>query len=492
MNVLLVFTTGRTDVQLLLDSERVEIERNHCAVLHAEIKRRERDWKVTNVPRRKRKKQCSELPVGEFKLCTPKLDAVLEHISNEGLQLTHALILETRRIPEANRGDPIAAGLVLERRLRGALGDDITVRRVPYLLRNEALEDRNDPRGALIRRNVVERLDEAIRSTLSEDAFAHVVVSATGGFPVVTELTEEAVRLYAHGIVVECLEVADGTRADPPTKDRAVMRNILPTPAESYRARRRALELIENGSLLAAWGAVRHVDDDEIERRWTRVVEWVERFAASLPVPEDCDIPVLTDRNKAVRTALRVEFALRSGDIPRAVHGTVAFFEGALWDHLGPHLTPHESPDKNRYYKVNPRPEENLIRKGNNNPDDRRRPFEIKRLDNEEWFWVHDDNVCAIRIAKHYLRLDALKKLGKAVAKVRELRNDVAHNEPTPELMDEAWRNMVEAELWSPKRSFLDRPLVQNVLTELGEQHPGRLCENLVSTIRTRLLSPAP
>jgi hypothetical protein len=62
------------------------------------------------------------------------------------------------------------------------------------------------------------------------------------------------------------------------------------------------------------------------------VIKWLAHFAASLPLPTACDLAVLSHERMAVRAALRVELALRAGDIPRAVHGTVAFLEAALWD----------------------------------------------------------------------------------------------------------------------------------------------------------------
>ena len=105
---------------------------------------------------------------------------------------------------------------------------------------------------------------------------------------------------------------------------------------------------------------------------------------------------------------------------------------------------------------------------------------------------IFDDDVCGIRLAKHYLQQEALQKLGQAVSKIRELRNDVAHNEPTSELMNEAHTKMVNASLWSQSREFLATPLVQCVLRDLGEQHPDRLCTDLVSTVRSRLLRPPP
>src|SRR6185437_7272608 len=113
------------------------------------------------------------------------------------------------------------------------------------------------------------------------------------------------------------------------------------------------------------------------------------------------------------------------------VHGTVALFESALWDHLGPHLIRHSDPKKRRLYRVDPGPNEDLIRRGDGSDKDRGRPFQIAdEADNIRWYWVFDDDVCAIRLAKHYLRQPSLQKLGQAVSNIRELRNDVAHNEP--------------------------------------------------------------
>ena len=83
---------------------------------------------------------------------------------------------------------------------------------------------------------------------------------------------------------------------------------------------------------------------------------------------------------------------------------------------------------------------------------------------------------------------DGLEKLGKAISKVRELRNDVAHNEPTPRLMADASDKMANENLWSSNSRFLTMPLVQNVLRDLGENDPGGLCDGLIATVRSRLL----
>lgn len=482
MNALLIITTGQTDVQLITGHSRREFDKKVCAALHDELERRDTDWSLANTPFTKDEPPVSELPVASFQICTPKLDAVLEWVSERMFALTHVLILDTRR---STRGDPRLAGMILEKRVSDLLG--IPVWRETFLEGNEKLEDQSDPHDAVIRRQVVVRIEEAVRKAIRHCVPQRIVVAATGGMPAITALVEEVIQLHAgDAIPVELLEVSDGTLADPPTRDHAIARRSVPEPPESFRARRHALDLIERGNLLGAWGSVRHLDGDELEHRWTQTIEWLSCFAASLPVPSNCDIPVLAHKRMAVRAAIRVEFALKSGDIPRAVHGTVAFFESALWDQLNEHVTSH--PTEKRLYKVDPAPLECLTRSESVKEENRKRPFERKIENGDTWYHVFDDDVCAIRLAKHYLKDDGLEKLGKAISKVRELRNDVAHNEPTPRLMADASDKMANENLWSRNSRFLTMPLVQNVLRDLGEKDPEGLCDGLIATVRSRLL----
>ena len=489
MNALLVLTVGRTDVQLVVDGGRREFCEKQCAALHAGLEQRDGDWHVVAAPATKHSPEAQALPFGSFDLCTPKLDAVLDDLEAKDMRVAYALILETRRDPEAEPGDPRAAGLVLARRLRERLGESVEIHRTAFLQGRERLEDQGDPRDAVVRREVVARIDEAVHAATAKIADGQVVIATTGGFPRIAALAEEVVRLHvARGRSVELVEVADGRKADPPTVDRAVARQSVPEPAESYRARRHVLDLIEGGNLFGAWGAARHLDGDEVEMRWTCIVKWLSYFAASLPIPDECDIPVLRHPKKAIRAALRVEFALRAGDLPRAVHGTVAFFEAALWDHLGAHLTLHHD-SKRRVYRCDPVPVKKLVRDAKSRSDDAKRPFEVVESDGDTWYRVFDGRVCAIRIAKHYLNNAALTNLGQALSDVWDLRNDVAHNEPTPARMDDACRQMVEAKLWSLEHRFLTQEVVRDVLAELCEKNPDRLCEDLIETVRTRLLA---
>ena len=487
MNELLVLTTGQTDVQLVVDGVRRELRKDRCAALHDEIELRA-NWRIVDAPVRKAE-PVEALTAGELVLCTPKLDAVLSNFAPSA-----ALLLETRREAKAAPSDPRFAGAVLEERLKArGVGD---VRRRVYLEGSERLETPTEPRDAVIRREVVHRLEAAVRESLETLCPSRIVVAATGGFPVVCNLVEEIVRLHAT-VPVEALEIADGSLESPATADRAVPRISLPDPLASFQARRRVLELIDKGNLLGAWAVAEPLHGLETERGWTQIIKWLACFASSLPRPDSCDIPVLTHKRMAVRAALRVELALRAGDVPRAVHGTVAFFEAALWDHLGEKTSRHPS---KRQFKFHVAPAEDLVRERDatklaalsktKQREDRDRPFIFKETaDGSDWYWIDDKEICAVQIAKHYLKLESLTKLGQALAgDIRELRNDVAHSEPTPALMDDARRRMREASLWSPTNGFMTQPLVQGVLHEVGELHPDLLCTELLAGVRSRLL----
>lgn len=495
MSVLLVLTAGQTDVQLVKPKGRAELEKKSCARLHQQLEDRANAWNIADTPTVKLTVAATDLPAGAFSVCTPKLDAVLDDLDAKSVHVTHALILETRRDSEAERGDPRAAGLVLARRLRDRLGEDVDVQRIPILQGSERLEDRASPRDAVVQRAVVARIEQAIRDAAAEIADGRVVVAATGGMPAIATLVDEIVQLHAGGnAAVELVEVADGAKVVPQTPDHAVARRSVPEPAESYRARRHVLDLIESGNLLGAWGAARHVHGDEVESRWTRIVEWLSRFAAALPLPDECDIPVLRHPKMAVRAALRVEFALRAGDVPCAVHGTVAFFEAALWDGLNDRVQRSGDPERRRYFRIKSGQApsgDKLLRQGCGSDEDRKRPFELKdTIDGVDWYWIYDgDGGPAARLAKRFLNHNGLVAFDKALGSgVRALRNDVAHNEPTPELMDDARAQMREAQLWSGEDTFLSQSLVQAVLRELGVQSPDQLCQNLISTVRSRLL----
>lgn len=485
MTTLLVMTTGQTDVQLVLDNERHKLDGNACGTLHDAIVAR--PWCVVDAPATRSREIIRVLPEGELTLCTPKLDAVLAHLGVAAP--TSALLFETTR--QGSR-DPRHSGQLLERRLRDRGITQVT--RVSFLTGAEQLEDPSCALDAVVRRDVVAILSKAIRGQVSglvvDD---QVFVATTGGLSAANDVIGELVRLHCvGGPTVTSLEVPDGDRAQQ--NDRAVEEAFH--PSSGLRARWHALSLVEKGNLLGAWGAVSHLENAP-GQAWTRVIKWLALFASSLPLPEDCDLVALRHTRMAVRAGLRVELALRSGDIPRAVHGTVAFFEAALWDRLSERLQRSTDPKRQRCFRVmsGPAPTGDKLLRSGDKDDDRTRPFELKEtLGGVDWYWVHDgDGGPAARLTKYFLQSDSLmafdKALGGGAGSVRELRNDIAHNEPTPALMDDARRRMENARLWSAKNSFLRQPLVQVVMTELGEEAPESLFQSLLVEVRRRLVS---
>lgn len=474
MKTLLVITAGQTDVQLVQSEQRLKLDGNTCGTLHDAIN--ERTWSVVDAPKGRSRSFITALPEGELTLCTPKLDAVLAHLDPS--PSVSVLVLETRR---RDARDPRFAGEVMERRLRHR--GVSTVTRVAFLTGDERLEDPSNDLDAVVRRSVVVTLSIAVgRATANLGPDDLVYVATTGGLPAANALIGELVRLHCvGGPRVTALEVPDGDRVEQ--GDRAVEEKFC--PAAGYRARWHALSLIERGHLLGAWGAVSHLEG-VCGQEWVRVVQWLKEFASSLPLSRDCDLAVLRSPRMAVRAALRVDLALRAGDIPRAVQGTVAFSESALWDKLLDHF--ERSPTDNRCLKPKPGaqvPVGRLLREGVE--DDMNRPFESRVCrDGQVWFRFHESG--GGRFARDYVRSEPLKRLLDAIEKIRALRNDVAHNEPTPTLMNDARTRMRRAALWSSSDTFLGQPLVQALLKDLGEVTPDGLLAKLMNEVRHRLV----
>jgi hypothetical protein len=487
----LLLTCGHTDVQFVDHSKKREFDKGKIGELHDELRDHPDAWELVDSPP-ERGGILTEFPDSlPWTICTPKFDAVLAYLGETPLHAV--LLLETTR---NSSGDPRFAGAVLQKRAEGkGIGN---VWRSAYLgPADRTLEDRDCPLDAIIRRDVVSRIEVAVRDAVRDAT--RVVVATTGGMPEIKALVKELARLHAPpGVEPDEIEVDDGARNNG-QPDRAVSRKRV-DPIEPIRLRKQVLSLIGNGNLLGARGAVQHLDART--HPWTVVIEWLYHFASSLPMPSECDIDVLRHPRMAVRAALRVELALRAGDIPRAVHGTVAFFEAALWDHLLDRFERSSDPKKRRYFKVKSgaAPTGDKLLREKDAKDNPSRPFELKEsLDGVDWYWVHDgDGGPAARIAEHFLACPGLSAFVRVLAKKTEcdqnfysLRNDVAHNEPTPALMAEAREKMIAAKLWSNTSMFLSQSLVQNVLQELDAGRHESLLDDLLTKIRQRLICVA-
>ncbi len=493
MTTILVMTTGQTDVQIVDQQKKWEIDKDYVGALHDQL-RDHPDWVLVDAPaergRPPRQTFPQQLP---WEICTPKFDAVLTYFGDT--LPDRVILLGTER---QTRGDPRFAGKVLEKRARARAIKDI--RHCAYLgLTDRDLEDPECPLDAIIRRDVVRRIEDAIRDGVGDAT--RIVVATVGGMPEVKSLVKELVRLHApHMVEPDEIEVDDGARTGGGQPDKAVSRRRI-DPIEPVRLRKQALSLIERGNLLGALGAVAHLDKQT--HPWTQTIHWLAQFASSLPfdppLPAGSGLEVLGHSRMAVRAALRVELALRAGDVPRAVHGTVAFFEATLWDKLLERFERSSDPKRRRFFKVKNGKAptcDKLLKRGDGSDEDRKRPFELKdTIDGIDWYWIYDDGGGpAARIAKYFLHSDALTTFDHALGTgIRELRNDIAHTEPTPELMNDARERMSKKELWSntAPAAFLSQPLVQAVLKDLGETNPENLLANLLEEVRRHLVAAA-
>lgn len=486
---LLIMTAGGTDVQLVVGGKRHKLDGNCCGRLHDEIK--SRDWSLVDAPKDRSRDFITTLPQEALELCTPKLDAILARFGGEAL--SSVLIFETTR---QDAREPRLAGEVIEKRLRSR--GVTNVARVAFLTGEELLEDPKDQLDAIVRRSVVAALSRATAEQLAGmQRGDRVFVATTGGLAAANEVIIELVRLHAvGGPEVTALEVPDGNRGQQ--EERAIEERFH--PASGYRARWHALSLIEKGNLLGAWGAVSHLTN-EPGQEWTQVIHWLARWASSLPLPSACDIPLLTYAGKgkrAVRSALQVELALRAGNIPSAVHGTVAFFESALVDHLDQRRTPVKNGTTIKGYRFTPIPEPSLVGTG---ADDKSRPFSPTEWNGERLYKTREyEHWNAKTLVYQYLRQQRMIELEAVISqhRLRDLRNDVAHNVPTEAEMDKATQKMRTVKLWSGHNppQFLCQDLVKNVLTELGiavagVADPAKLCERLISDVEQRILNPS-
>jgi hypothetical protein len=492
-NTLLIITTGQTDVQFVIDGTRKEFAKNNCAELHTAIKNLDKSrWSFQDtavyIPKAGQKDNVTQLPNGDWQLCTPKLDAILRCCEDSKITLNAVVILTTERTRNAR--DPHCAGDILKRRLEEKGVDGKNIHTCPYLDDEiGTLEDANEDRDAVIRHEIVEKLDDIIRTTIEVcGTSTRVLVATTGGIAKINDLINNIVRLYStHD--PEIIKLGDGSENQLRRPDKAVIQTLGQDPSASFRVRRQALDLIQSGDFLGAWGAVRHLDDSEKypdERNWIKVVKWLYQFAASLP-NDDCDIPILLSPYNSVQSALRVELAVRTEDVPRAVQGAVAFSEVAIWDYLKRKLSLQEADIINDVIKIQEPVDEKFVGKNKNDG----KPF-IKQEDSAEYYrYMIRIDARTARDFGAYIGNNPLKDMIGKVGKIRELRNNAVHVRPTPIRMATVKEKMRNLQLWSSSgNTFLDQKPVQEILTRLDRTLvPARLLDDLIADVRKRLLN---
>ena len=497
---LLLFTAGHSDLQLLDGDHRYELDKDHASALHEALARRS-DWTLADSKPKRHDATAAPrktLPDAAFQLCTPKLDEILRYLDTQNLALAHALLLHTDR--PAQRKEPTQAGPILQRRLHERGHTSTTL--VSYLsAAGETLEDTGTAGDEVLRRQVVARLDRALAEALAHPAgpFDVVVIAAIGGFPQVQQIIEELARLRAGPATCHSLDVADAKRDLP---ERAVVRSAKTDPAALAAATRHALALVERGDFIAAWGAVAHLEQTG---RITPAFRWLYEWAASIPHLAGHEpppsFPLPRPDQRALATALRVELALRRGDIARAIHGTYAFYEAAIWDFIyRDHVrSTHALPDGRLVFQLAPEPVLPDLEDGFEPASSVPERGSGRQTGEPGFFAIKNFGKGCKVIRKHYLAPHAaepaatvaLKALGEAVTQIELLRNLVAHSEPSRERLASAQEQMRQKKLWSRKQrpSVLTQPLFLDVLAALGISSLEQALASLLADVRARALA---
>lgn len=511
---LLIVTTGSSDVQLVCDGKRWEFDKDYLREIHSELLKRHSEIRFVDTPVSKVVER-KDLPAGALDICTPKLDVALRSENYDATD--HVLLLGTAR---QDRSDPHAAVQLLAERLHRIGTPKARIHTCNYLRDTERLEAENSREVAelqdrVVNRFVVKRIEDSVREVFRVVKPESVILALSGGFPKVKSLVEEIVKLHAVAVRIDethvkIIDSVDRSKSDPPRPSYIDDKSEW-DPTDSFRTRRRVLSLIRDGHLIGARAVAKPYYKFRHEEYWTSITEWLYQYAASLPLDPRCDIAILKHRRMAVRAALKTECALRADDIPGAVLGTVAFVEAALWDGLHEKLEKHpagvgDRSMRNTYRLRKPYDAERPLGEKTNrlvrrpgDRDERKQPFE--EIDNSGWYRVYDGGGgCAYRLACDFLGREHLTKVCQLLDKkdgVRELRNDVAHNVPTDDLMALAESRMQAEGFWPVRTTsvgrslmtFIGQPIIQSVLEELDVENPKSLYEDLIREVTARLLA---
>ncbi len=545
MKTLLIVTTGISDVQLWTETERLSLDRFCCGIVHDMLLACRERWGFADkavIRGRGKTIGVDDLPKGDFKLCTPRLDAVLRYVEGwhpqgQGTQMevTDALLLGTKRQDD---GDPRRAVDLLTRRLEelvpswaGAGGGRIH----PGIYLEEGRVEARSQGDVIVRRDVVERISGFIRHAMDTAQPECVVLLSSSGIKQLDPIVEELTLLFApakcevHRLVVpepkpakrkDCKSKEEWSQVDHPpkkgpreaaevgaTEERAIRKEGGASIEEIYRARRRAIHLLSQGQPVGAWGAVRHLADQEGERGWVEVIEWAYLWATSQPVPTTCDIEEFLEPKRSLRAGLLLEMALRAKDIPRAIHLTVSFFESAIWDHLESRFVWNADQPRRIGAEVPMSPKLVIVPGGTKEPlpkDNTARPFLFIGLnDGLHVYEVRDGSAQAGKLVKHALKDPSLQALSTQISKspdvprdrpvalqgkgVRDLRNDVAHSIPSEEFIASASAMMASWGLWSGAPSIVGQALVEDVFESLNGSSIGARLDGLVDRLAQRL-----
>ncbi|MEK8019569.1 MAG: hypothetical protein VSS75_022065, partial [Candidatus Parabeggiatoa sp.] len=374
--LILFINGGRTDVQVVIKENeqlyRVETAKDNLREFHQALldshndincgqayqiteqfmkKHRNYDaiWenKQLELKKRENAKDSDPMPEmvtdeqGSIQLVPAKLLRVAEKL-NSDYQVVKVVVFYTHR--ENDKQEPIAVGKILADWLKDyfALTRDNVyhVNILPNRKRIEGPDERDYP----VNRETVKIIDKTVRELAESADKNSIACVSAAGMQDIKNIIKACVRFHFRPWQERLIEMEIKER-----QDEAVEISQLPTAVDSFHAREHAISLIQKGNFSGAYGAVKHLENDDYEKNGVKKVADVSAyFAGQLQVQEQNESDKLPKYlrdfadSKAPRcllVAMRTETALLSNRIADAISLTCTFWDAAILDAIEKNLT---------------------------------------------------------------------------------------------------------------------------------------------------------
>ena len=240
--------------------------------------------------------------------------------------------------------EPIAVGDVLSKWLQSTLSpsQDNLIEAIPVNILSSGRLEGEGPKYP-VNPTTVNMINDKIREIAVADTQWIACVSVGGGMNDLKPLIKSCARFHFSADRYFELEVKEERDTTPYFSDKYV-----PISVDSFRAREHAVELIKQGDFAGAYAAVRHLASDSAEEEWVKPVQLVSDYFSGMLLESSfadykgtlLDKVLSTDQAKKPRCLLvgmRVESALRLGQISKAIDLTCTFFDAALHDAIENH-----------------------------------------------------------------------------------------------------------------------------------------------------------
>ena len=446
---------------------------------------------------------------GKIQLEPAKIRPLVKSLQeNSAVTVKAVIVLNTHRNPESHwaENEPIAVGPILAKWLAQVFelkyADEANQTGIGISGWVNILDGNMEESGVPgtsdypLNREIVRRIDEHLRAIHAEwnnITTLEAYLAVGGGLPSAKSLLKSVASFHFGRRYVKELHVPKG-------REKGLAWLPVPITAEdSFLAREHAVALIRQGDFAGAYGAVKHLKDDEYEKDWVTKVEVISQyFGGQLPVEDQKELDALPEylrdfadpeAPRCLLVAMRTEAALLSSRFADAISLTCTFWDAAILDAIKQNL-PVEAicevenrmvfhPDYQLKSKLTQgdRPCMNTSKF----PEPGHYHYSVMGPCYSPWFEAMDGNVKDLKKYRSTLDQEILVNGFKKTIPRRNWRNVNTHSLLKSEQLEIAKDIFVKAKLWAESSVFDDKPkagscflaqdLVNNLLQELGQDN---------------------